>query len=124
MRRTGCVILTVFILGTVVQGQEELVGTWQLIDSEPELTARFGEDGEFEMILPAAAVFDEQDMDFSNAGFVVGAVFVLSESWETNADEFTHTGHPERGLGHRHCGCATGELWWSSGGESHPSGWA
>ena len=89
MRQTKWFFLAVMALVTAVQGQEEMIGTWQNIEAEPEqFTLRFAADGSFEMILPAPLVFADDDDEegdgddgFSLTEYAAGTQFQLTGEW-------------------------------------------
>jgi hypothetical protein len=81
-------------LATSAQGQEQLVGTWQLIEAEPaRFTLEVRADGGFEIVLPAAAVFDGDeeggDDDFDIAEHAEAASFYLVGRWQAEGDRLT-----------------------------------
>ena len=86
------IVAAAIALATTASGQQELVGTWQLLEAEPAtFTFHFDDDGGFQAVVPAIMFFeddeDEADEDdFSLAPFFEGAEYLLSGDWEIDED--------------------------------------
>ena len=96
MRSVGWIAIAALAFVAPADGQDELVGTWQLIEAEPEeFTITFASDGSFAAVLPSSLVFDEPeeaeepDEHFSLAEIAEGAEFHLAGEWEVDGDEIT-----------------------------------
>lgn len=86
------IVAAAITLATTASGQQELMGTWQLLEAEPtRFIFQFDDDGDFQAVVPAIMFFenDEDEAgedDFSLAPFFERAEYLLSGDWEIDED--------------------------------------
>ena len=91
VRVLSLIAAAIMAVATAATGQEELIGTWQVIEVEPaRFTLAFGEEGGFVMVTPAAMFFEpdeeEPEDDFSLEPFFAGYEMRLTGRWEIDEE--------------------------------------